>query len=358
MAADALALLQRRFDETQRVARLGSWELELGDFPLADGPLWWSAETFRQLGYDAGSVIPTVALYLDRLPESEREAALAAIQAALESGKYEAIHRIEPQAGTFRVVHQQAFVVRDEEDGHALRLVGTMRDITERDQEERECEEFSHSISHDLRAPLRHIEGFTRILQDEHAASLAPEGHEHLERIVRSATRMAGLIDGLLAYTRAGQQGYLESALDMETLADGAIEQLRPACEGRNVRWTRQPLAPARGDAALVRLVWAQLLANAVKFTRLRDPAEITIGAEQEDGDTWYFVEDNGAGFDPQYAGPLFTLYQRLHRPEDFEGAGAGLAIARRAVRRHGGRIEAHGEAGRGARMRFCLASN
>lgn len=355
MSRDPLTLLQRRFDETQRVARLGSWELALGDFPLEEGALWWSAETCRQLGYAPGSVVPTVALFLDRLPESEREAALIALQAARGSGTYESIHRIEPQAGMFRVVHLQAVLVTDEGDDHALRLAGTMRDITDRVHDEREAEELSHSISHDLRAPLRHIEGFTRILQDDHAASLAPEGRGHLERIVRSANRMAELIDGLLAYTRVGQQAYRELALDMEALADGAIDTLRAACEGRTIHWTRQSLAPAIGDATLMRLVWEHLLANAVKFTRAREPAQITIGAEQEGHDTWYFVEDNGAGFAPQYARRLFTLFQRLHRPEDFEGTGVGLAIARRAVRRHGGRIEAWGEAGRGARVRFCL---
>lgn len=379
MPRDSLALLQRRFDETQRLAKLGSWERDLGDFPLTDGEVWWSREVYRQLGYDPTTTRPAFDLYLARVPEPERSELITLTAAALESGKLECVHPLDV-AGQRRQVLILGTLVRDDRTGKPLRLLGTMQDITERVEVERliqvaqeelelrvakrtaelaasvrEFEEFSHSISHDLRAPLRHIDGFTRILQEEHAASLDPEGREHLQRIVRSTARMATLMDGLLEFTRVGQQAFLESALDMEALAGGALEQLRSEGEGRNVSWDRGPLPPAWGDAALVRQVWVQLLSNALKFTRSRDPARITIGAEQEGEDTWYFVDDNGTGFDPQFARRLFTPFQRLHRAEEFEGSGVGLAIARRIVQRHGGRIEAHAEAGRGARVRFCL---
>jgi len=368
MSRDPLALLQRRFDETQRLARLGSWELDLGDFPLTEGGVWWSREVYRQLGYDPATTLPATDLYLARIPEPERSELTTLTAAALESGKLECVHPLDV-AGQRRQVLIQGTLVRDDLTGKPLRLLGTMQDITERVELElrvgertaelaasvRELEEFSYSISHDLRAPLRHIDGFARILQDEHAASLNPEAREHLQRIVRSTARMASLLDGLLEFTRVGQQAFLESALDMEAVAGGALEQLRSEVEGRNVAWNRGPLPPAWGDAALVRKVWVQLLSNALKFTRSRDPARITIGAEQEGEDTWYYVEDNGAGFDPQHADQLFKVFQRLHRAEEFEGSGVGLAIARRVVQRHGGRIEAHGEAGRGARVRFCL---
>lgn len=370
-------VLQRRLDETQQIARLGSWELQLGDHAIEEGALWWSAETYRQLGYAPGEVVPSVALYLARIPEGERETAVEVVRAAIAHGTYDAVHRIEPAPGVQRFVHHHASVV---DDGDGRRLVGTMQDITDRMVAEdavriaregleqrvaertaalaasvRELEEFSYSISHDLRAPLRFIDGFARILVEEHAHDMAPEAREHLERIVRASAQMASLIDGLLDFTRVGRQNFLESTLDMDALVDGALEQLRADTAGRAIAWERQALPPARGDAALVRLAWMQLLANAIKFTRGREPARITIGSEVAGGAHWYFVEDNGAGFDERYAARLFGVFQRLHRVEEFEGPGVGLAIAQRAVQRHGGAIEARGELGRGARVRFRL---
>jgi PAS domain S-box-containing protein len=219
----------------------------------------------------------------------------------------------------------------------------------------RELESFSYSVSHDLRTPLRAIDGFSRMLAVKYAAALDGEAQRLIGVVRDNAARMSQLIDDILAFSRSGRIGMRAAEVDMDRLVEEAWLDLAPARAGREIRFEHRPLAPARGDPALLRQVWANLLANAVKFTRpVAQPRIEVAGSASASGYT-YQVADNGVGFDPAYAHKLFGVFQRLHGMEEFEGTGIGLAIVQRVVARHGGRVEAEGQLGRGATFRFTL---
>ena len=219
----------------------------------------------------------------------------------------------------------------------------------------RELEAFSYSVSHDLRAPLRALHGFSRILSAEHAAELAPEARRYLGLIEGEAQRMGVLIDDLLRLSRLGRQALDLRQVRPEDLATQAMHDLRGEVEGRRVEFTLGELPPCTADAALLRQVFANLLGNALKFTRGREVARIEVGCRREDGEQVYYVRDNGAGFDMRYVGKLFEAFQRLHGADQFEGTGVGLAIVQRIVHRHGGRIWAEGEKDAGATFSFTV---
>ena len=218
-----------------------------------------------------------------------------------------------------------------------------------------ELEAFSYSVSHDLRAPLRALHGFSHILAVEHAAGLAPEALRYLGLIEQEARRMGLLIDDLLRLSRLGRQVLERRLVRPAALAAQAMHDLRSETEGRQVEFTLGDLPPCSADAALLRQVFANLLANALKFTRPREIARIEVGSRREGGAQVYFVRDNGAGFDMRYAGKLFGAFQRLHRADQFEGTGVGLAIVQRIVHRHGGRVWAEGATDAGATFSFTL---
>ncbi|HXF94694.1 MAG TPA: PAS domain S-box protein, partial [Gemmatimonadales bacterium] len=221
----------------------------------------------------------------------------------------------------------------------------------------RELEAFSYSVSHDLRAPLRAMDGFSRIVLEEHAGGLDPEGRRLLDVVRENARRMGQLIDDLLAFSRLGRQPLRARSVDLVELAREVAAELRAAEPERAIEITVAPLPPARGDRALLRQVLVNLLQNAVKFTRGRAPARIEVGARDGGNGVVYYVADNGVGFDPRYADKLFGVFQRLHRAEEFEGTGVGLATVQRIVHRHGGRVWAEGAPDHGATFYFTLAA-
>ena len=219
-----------------------------------------------------------------------------------------------------------------------------------------ELESFSYSVSHDLRAPLRHIGGFVELLRQDSAASLDEASRGHLDRIARATRHMAQLIDDLLAFSRMGRAEFLRGQVDLAALADEVVEELRERDAGRAVSLHRAALPEVTGDAAMLRVVLTNLVANALKYSRTREHPEIEIGAvDDRPGEAVVFVRDNGVGFDMQYADKLFGVFQRLHHADEFEGTGIGLATVRRIVHRHGGRTWAEGEPGRGATFYFSL---
>jgi PAS domain S-box-containing protein len=218
-----------------------------------------------------------------------------------------------------------------------------------------DLESFSYSVSHDLRAPLRAIDGFSRILLDDHAGSLDSEG-QRLLNIIRANTRKMGrLIDDLLAFSRLGRREVKGADLNMARLVRDVVKELQDAQENRTVEWHLQPLPPARADRALMHQVWVNLLGNALKFTRPRDTAVIEVGCRISGDEEIYYVKDNGVGFEAQYAHKVFGVFQRLHHDEEFDGTGVGLALVQRIIQRHGGRIWAEGRAGNGATFAFTL---
>lgn len=215
-----------------------------------------------------------------------------------------------------------------------------------------ELESFSYSVSHDLRAPLRTIDAFGRILQEEHGAHLNAEGLRCLAIVRRAAAQAGELIDDLLALSRLGRQSMQIRPVDMAALAREAVEDLRALHEGRTVEVLLTDLPPCRGDRRLLKLLWTNLLSNASKYTTYRPVARIEIGwlPDGAGAETvTYYVKDNGVGFDMRYAHKLFGVFQRLHRKEEFEGTGVGLAIVQRIVHRHGGRVWAEGKPDAGA---------
>ena len=218
-----------------------------------------------------------------------------------------------------------------------------------------ELESFSYSVSHDLRAPLRVIDGFSLALLEDYGRSLPAEGQDLLARVRQQAQRMAQLIEGLLQFSRLGRKPLDVTSVDLAALAQAVVQELRQANADRNVEVAIAPLPPAMGDRALLRQVLTHLIGNAFKFTRQRPDAQVEIGSRDDNGERVYYVRDNGAGFDMRYASKLFGVFQRLHPAADFEGTGVGLALVRRIIFRHGGRVWGEARVNEGATFQFTL---
>jgi PAS domain S-box-containing protein len=218
-----------------------------------------------------------------------------------------------------------------------------------------ELEAFSYSVSHDLRAPLRHIEGFAGLLQKRAGSTLDERASRYLQSISDSAKQMNQLIDALLQLSRVGRDEMLTSQVALDPLVKGVLEDLHDEAASRDIVWSIDPLPSVRADPALLRQVFVNLIANALKYTGKRSPARIDIGCDMRADEIVVFVRDNGVGFDMQYAHRLFGVFQRLHRRDEFEGTGIGLALVRRIVMRHGGRTWAEGTTGHGATFFFSL---
>jgi light-regulated signal transduction histidine kinase (bacteriophytochrome) len=218
-----------------------------------------------------------------------------------------------------------------------------------------ELEAFSYSVSHDLRAPLRHVAGFIQMLGRTAPPKLDEKERRYLDTIADAAQQAGRLIDDLLSFSRMTRAELQWTRVDTAALAREVQEELSRELGRREVRWRLGSLPEVRGDREMLRQVFLNLLSNAVKYTRDRSQAEIAVGSVQEDGRIVFFVQDNGVGFDMQYAHKLFGVFQRLHRSDEFEGTGIGLANVRRIVLRHGGEVWAQAELGRGAKFSFSL---
>lgn len=219
-----------------------------------------------------------------------------------------------------------------------------------------ELEAFSYSVSHDLAAPLRHIQGYVEMLERATEGLLSEAAQRYLETISSSSVEMSQLIDDLLAFSRMGADPLNESSTDLGSLVGEVIDAMDMATHGRDIKWKIAELPQVMGDAPMLRQVLANVIGNAVKYTRGRNPAEIEIGvAGEENGRAVVFVRDNGAGFDMRQVQKLFGVFQRLHRIEEFEGTGIGLATVKRIIDRHGGRTWAEGVVDHGATVSFTL---
>ncbi|HTW65885.1 MAG TPA: ATP-binding protein, partial [Bryobacteraceae bacterium] len=211
-------------------------------------------------------------------------------------------------------------------------------------------EAFAYSISHDLRAPLRHMSGYAELLQKKAAAVLDAKSQRYMLMIQESAKRMGDLIDDLLAFSRIGRTETQKTLVNLEQLVKEAVSEVQQETDGRNIVWNIGKLPEFYGDRSMLRLVFVNLLSNAVKFTRTRPQAEIAVGCDQANKDeVVVFVRDNGVGFDMRYVNKLFGVFQRLHTSQTFEGTGIGLATVQRIVQRHGGKVWAEGIVDQGA---------
>lgn len=219
----------------------------------------------------------------------------------------------------------------------------------------KELEAFSYSVSHDLRAPLRAIDGFAQAVMEDYETRLDDEGKHYLRLIEENIYRMGTLIDDLLAFSRLSRQQMLNSNIDIEDMVKSVFNELLSQETDRIIEFKVGPLPPAHGDSSMIRQAVTNLLSNSIKFTRDREKAFIEIGCLQDPEECVYYVKDNGAGFDMKYADNLFKVFQRLHSAADFEGTGIGLALVHRIISRHGGRVWAEGKTGEGAVFYFAL---
>lgn len=219
-----------------------------------------------------------------------------------------------------------------------------------------ELEAFSYSVSHDLRAPLRHMSAFSQLLNEEHGEKLDPDARHYVERIQEGAKRMGLLVDDLLKMGQVSRRSLTLAATDLNSLIKDVLAELQPECKGRNIHLKIAELPGAECDSGLMKQVFANLLSNAVKYSRKREQATIEVGMIETDNTTAIFVRDNGAGFDQRYADKLFGVFQRLHRADEFEGTGVGLATVQRIIKKHGGKIWAEGAVDKGSTFYFTIS--
>ncbi|HXB21112.1 MAG TPA: ATP-binding protein [Candidatus Solibacter sp.] len=292
----------------------------------------------------------------------------------LRTGRWEGeLKRTTAQGAT--VVVAVRYALRRDEQARPVAILETSNDITQRKRREeeiqrlnqelakrsmeleainKELESFAYSVSHDLRAPLRHIAGYTELLQKKASSVLDQKSTHYIMMMLESAKRMGNLIDDLLAFSRIGRAETRKTLINLTQLVREALTEVRQDTGERNIVWKIGALPDFYGDRSMLRLVLVNLIANAVKFTRPRPQAEIEIGCADENRDELVvFIKDNGVGFDMKYVGKLFGVFQRLHQSDAFEGTGIGLATVQRIIHRHGGKVWAEGAVGRGATFYF-----
>jgi PAS domain S-box-containing protein len=294
----------------------------------------------------------------------------------LETGRWEGELRHAKSDGSEVVVASRWSLRRNEND-LPVAILETNNDITDRKRREeeirslntelekrstalqasnRELEAFAYSVSHDLRAPLRHMVGYAELLHKNSSAALDDKGLRYMRTILEAAKRMGNLIDDLLAFLRIGRVETQKTPVNLEQLVKEVLSEMRPETDRRNIIWKIDTLPVCYGDRSMLRLVLVNLLSNAVKFTRPQPKAEIEIGSVEGNKDeVVVFVKDNGAGFDMKYVDKLFGVFQRLHHADGFEGTGIGLATVQRIIHRHGGKVRAEGVVDQGATFYFSV---
>ncbi len=367
---------EARLREAQRIGHVGSWDLD-----IVAKRMTWSEEVFRIYERPPGSFDGTFRDLLSMVhPEDVDRMQQTYRSFAGPPGNYEFRHRILTPDGRVKHIHARWEVFVDKE-GKPSRALGTAQDITaqvqaneeiqhlnaeleirvqERTAElqsaNKELESFAYSISHDLRAPLRGIDGFSHLLAEEYGERLDAQGKSYLERVRAAAQRMGTLIDDILELSRVSRHSMRRSQVDLSRLAGEILDELKQGAPAHPVEKAITGGCSAFGDSQLLRVMMQNLLENAWKYSGKEAAPKIAFGSEIREGEQVFFVRDNGVGFDMKYADRLFAPFQRLHKPEDFAGTGIGLATVARIVHRHGGRVWAESKPGKGTILRFTLA--
>lgn len=378
----ALARSEARLKEAQEIAQIGHWELD-----LHSGTLSWSDQLYRLLQQTPQA---SPASWQDLLtavhPDDRQQVAAAQRLARIQKGAFSLDYRLLLADGTLKYVHERCQTQFDE-FGAPDYAVGTIQDVTDAklaekalqesevrvralnaelenrvadrtsalERANRELEAYSYSVSHDLRAPLRAISGFAKVLLEDHAGELSAEARRLLGRITANSDQMGQLIDDLLAFAQMDRKLLHKEPIDLGQLVEHCRSLLQAEINQRRVQFRCGPLPVIFGDRAMLQQAMLNLLDNALKFTRTIPEAIIEIGMLEKPDAPVYYIKDNGVGFDMGRQGKLFGVFQRLHRSEDFEGTGVGLAIVHRIIRRHGGKIWIEGEVNKGATVFFTL---
>lgn len=373
---DALHESERKLIEIQKMVQLGYWTWD-----VKTGNVEWSEEVFKIFHLDPKEFTPRIDSILELSPwpeDHERDREL--IRKTMEShekGTYEQRFLLPDKSVGY---YQSTFQGKYDDTGNLVTIVGTVLDITERKRAEeevrrlneeleqrvfqrtaqleaanKELNDFSYSVSHDLRTPLRAINGYTNILQESCLPNLDEEGKRVCNIITGETQRMGRLIDDLLAFLRLGRTEMRPSMIEMETLVNSVFQKLTHKKVSGQIDFHVGSLPQARGDLALLRLVWTNLISNAIKFSSQRERSVIEVSGWSEAGENIYKIQDNGTGFDMRYAKKLFIMFQRLHSEKEFDGTGVGLAIVQRAVKRHGGRVWAESRLDNGSEFYFAL---
>ncbi len=376
-AEEELRTSHERFQIVARATNDAVW-----DWNLETDAMWWNEGYQNLFGYAPEETDPGIDSWIKFIHPEDVDRVTRNIHKVIDEGgeAWWDEYRFLRSDGEYADIFDRGHVTRDA-DGKPLRMIGAMQDITERREAEekirqlnasleqrvrertgqleaavKELDAFSYSVSHDLRAPLRAVDGFSRMVAEEYAERLDDDGRRMLGVIRSETQRMGRLIDDLLAFSRLGRQPIEPAPIDMRAMAQEVFDEMTAAEPARRLRLDLQAIPPACGAEAMIRQVWVNLIGNAVKFTKEREVGAIEIGV-REDGDAGlcYFVKDNGAGFDTRFSDKLFGVFQRLHSQQEFQGTGVGLALVQRIVQRHGGRIWADSEVGVGATFFFTV---
>jgi PAS domain S-box-containing protein len=372
-AEEALRKSEERLNRAEEIAHVGSWELD-----LLSNHLSWSDEVYRIFGLKPQEFGATYEAFLEAVHPDDRQTVDAAYSSSLREGKdaYEIEHRVVRRIdGEVRIVYEKCEHIRDE-NGRIIRSVGMVHDITERKQTEekinklnealkshaaeleasnKELEAFTYSVSHDLRAPVRKIEGFSRALLEDYAEAIDEQGQDYLKRLRGAADKMKQLIEDLLNLSHLTRAEMKREETDLGALAQTIAEDLQKSQPERKAEFKIDKKLVAKVDRRLFEIALENLLGNAWKFTSTQPEARIEFTATEENGEMVYLVRDNGVGFDMTYADRLFIPFQRLHSTDEFPGTGIGLATVKRIIDRHGGRIWVEGGVEKGATFFFTL---
>ncbi len=369
---EALTQSEERYKLAQKAANTGSWDWDIGT-----GALIWSDEIEPLFGFERGGFGGTFEAFMNCIHPDDRKLVQDAVDRCIEKRElYDVEHRIIWPDGTIHWMSEKGDVLRDR-TGKAVRMLGVVRDVTlskiqeetilhlnkdlerrsvELEEANKELEAWTYSISHDLRGPLRRVDGFSDILGKDYAGSLDEKAKGYISRIQRSVRDMDQLIDDMLRLSRINTSELSTDEIDLEPMAVSILEGFARADPKRKVKYSVHGNLRIRGDPNLMRVALDNLLGNAWKFTSKNQRTTIEFSETESNGQRTFFVKDDGVGFDAKKADRLFVPFQRYHDIKEFPGTGLGLALVKRVVSRHGGKIWAESEPGKGTTLYFTLA--